>query len=56
MPKQPMTITQVASLGGRAAAANATPEERSARARAAAIARWKKYRRAAKKAKQPRPS
>ncbi len=34
--------TELARKGGRAAAANSTPEERRARAKAAAEARWAK--------------
>lgn len=35
-----MTVEEFASLGGKAAAANMTPEERTARARKAAEKRW----------------
>lgn len=41
--KKPMTITEFAAMGGRAAAAKMTKEQRSARAKKAAKARWKRY-------------
>jgi hypothetical protein len=38
--KKVLTVKQAARLGGKQAARNMTPEQRSERARRAALARW----------------
>jgi len=42
--KRVLTITEFASMGGKACAAKLTPEQRSANARHAIRARWKRVR------------
>jgi len=42
---EPITASEMGRRGGCARAAKMTPEQRSASARLAAIARWKKYKR-----------
>ena len=44
--RRPMTVTEFARLGGLAAMAKLTPEQRSANARKAIMARWAKVRKA----------
>jgi hypothetical protein len=39
-PKPPLTVTELARMGGNARAASLTPEQRSESARAANRARW----------------
>lgn len=41
LPKPSMTLSEARALGGRARAATLTPEQRSAQARKAALARWR---------------
>jgi hypothetical protein len=48
---KPMTVSEMASLGGIAGSARLTPEQRTERARNAAKARWKKAGKKAKKQK-----
>lgn len=44
--KQPMTVKQMAAMGGRAAAAKRTPEQRQTIARNAVQTRWARFREA----------
>ncbi len=43
MTKQPMTVVEMARLGGLACARKRTPEERRKHAVKAVTARWKRY-------------
>jgi len=44
MTKRPMTVREMASLGGKACANSRSPEERQRVARNAVLARWRRYR------------
>lgn len=52
MNDKPMTVAELVAKASRAAVEKSTPEERSARARKAAIARWRKYKKGKKPAKK----
>jgi len=48
MTKRPMTVSEMARLGGLACARKRTPAQRKAIARRAVNTRWKRYREAKK--------
>lgn len=52
MNDKPTTVAELVAKASRAAVEKSTPEERSARARKAALARWRKHKKGKKPAKK----